>query len=51
MTFRELAGVFQRIEQTSARNARTAILADLYARVDTEEAAQVTYLMQGRLVP
>ena len=51
MTIRELAEVFERIDGVSGRNAMIEILAELYARVTPEEAAQVTYLMQGRLVP
>jgi DNA ligase-1 len=51
MTFRELAEVFERIDAVSGRNAMIEILAELYQRVTPEEAAQVTYLMQGRLVP
>ena len=51
MTIRELAEVFERIDEVSGRNAMIEILAELYARVTPEEAAQVTYLMQGRLVP
>ena len=51
MTVRELAQFFERIDAISARNAMIEILAELYRRVTPEEAAQVTYLMQGRLVP
>ena len=51
MTIRELAEVFERIDEVSGRNAMIEILAELYRRVTPEEAAQVTYLMQGRLVP
>ena len=51
MTIRELAEVFERIDGVSGRNAMIEILAELYTRVTPEEAAQVTYLMQGRLVP
>ena len=51
MTIRELAEVFERIDEVSGRNAMIEILAELYARVTPEEAAQVTYLMQGRVVP
>ena len=51
MTLRELAAVFERIDAVSGRNAMIEILAELYARVTPEEAAQVTFLMQGRLVP
>ena len=51
MTIRELAEVFERIDGVSGRNAMIEILAELYRRVTPEEAAQVTYLMQGRLVP
>ncbi len=51
MTFPDLARVFQRIDETSARNAMIDILAEIYAGVSPDEARQITYLMQGRLAP
>ena len=51
MTFRELAVVFERLDEITARNAMIDILAEVYGAVGPDEAAQVTYLMQGRLVP
>jgi len=51
VTFRELAVIFERLDEISARNAMIDILAEVYGAVGPEEAAQVTYLIQGRLVP
>ncbi len=46
-----MAGFFERLEQTPARNAMIEILAELYGEVDADESGQVTYLLQGRLAP
>ena len=51
MKFRDLAAVFERLDQVTARNEMTGILADLYAAVDGDEISQITYLLQGRLAP
>ncbi len=51
MTFRELADIFERLDEITARNAMIDILAEVYGAVGPDEAAQVTYLIQGRLVP
>src|SRR5689334_16179666 len=51
MQFSELASYFQRIEETSLRNQKTAILAELLAKLTSEEVAQVAYLSVGRVGP
>jgi DNA ligase-1 len=51
MKFSELAQVFERLDDVTARNEMIEILAEVYKTADPDEVAQVTYLMQGRLVP
>ncbi|MBI4999272.1 ATP-dependent DNA ligase [Candidatus Gottesmanbacteria bacterium] len=51
MKFQELALFFQKLEQTSSRNAMTEILADLFKKAGTEEIDKICYLTQGRVVP
>lgn len=51
MLFRELAVYFQQIEETSLRNQKTAILAELFGKLSSEEVAKVVYLSVGRVGP
>ena len=51
MKFYELAGYFERIEQTSGRIAMTELLAEIFKSVDPGEARHVAYLLQGRVAP
>ncbi len=51
MLFQELAAYFQRIEETSLRNQKTAILAELFGKLDSTEVAKVAYLSVGRVGP
>ena len=51
MKFQELAGYFERIEQTSGRIAMTELLAEIFKSVDPGEARHVAYLLQGRVAP
>lgn len=51
MKFRRLCEYFKRIEKTAARNAITAILADLVKEAPVDEIGKITYLSLGRLVP
>ena len=51
MKFYELAGYFERIEETSGRIAMTELLAEIFKSVDPGEACRVAYLIQGRVAP
>lgn len=51
MTFSHLAQYFQKLEDTLSRLTITEILAKLYKELDTQEAKQVSYLLQGRVAP
>jgi DNA ligase 1 len=51
LSFTDLADQLQRLEQTSSRRQLIDILAELFARVDADEIAMVTYLLQGRVAP
>lgn len=51
MKFSELSRYFDRLEETSSRNEMVKSLSELYTKVQTDEIAAVTYLIQGRLVP
>ncbi len=47
--FRELAEVFQKLEQTSSNSALVAILAAFLARLTPDEARAVAYLLRGEV--
>jgi DNA ligase 1 len=47
--FRELAEVFQRLEQTSSSTALVAVLATFLSRLNPEEAKTVAYLVRGEV--
>ncbi len=51
MTFKELAEYFEKLEGTSSRLLLIDILSDLFSQVATNEVAQVSYLLQGRVAP
>jgi DNA ligase 1 len=51
LTFAALAATFEELEKTSSRKQLTTLLADLLAQVTTEEIAEVSYLLQGRVAP
>jgi len=47
--FRELAEVFQKLEQTSSNSTLVAILAAFLARLTPDEARAVAYLLRGEV--
>lgn len=51
MSFSELAGYFDKLEETSSRLSLIDILADLFREVDKDEIDKIIYLMQGRVAP
>ncbi len=51
MKFSDLAGYFEKLEDTSSRIELTNILSELLKRVSNEEIEKVAYLLQGRVVP
>jgi DNA ligase-1 len=51
LTFAALSATFEELEHTSSRKQLTALLADLLGRVETNEIAEVAYLLQGRVAP
>jgi DNA ligase-1 len=51
LTFSVLAACFEELEHTSSRKQLTTLLAELLARVDADEIAEVAYLLQGRVAP
>lgn len=51
LLFSDLAQTFDTLESTSSRKALTEQLAGLFERVSTDEVAQVSYLLQGRVAP
>jgi DNA ligase 1 len=51
MQFRNLSTYLEKLEQTSSRNEITAILVDLFKKVDATEIDKVVYLLAGRLAP
>lgn len=51
MLFSQLSLKLQAIEATSKRLEMTRLLADLYGELGAEEIRQVSYLLQGKLVP
>ena len=51
MDFADIAKMFDRLESTSARLEMTAILADFFRIVPTEELRDLAYIIQGKLHP
>src|SRR5205814_8043823 len=51
LSFAALAQCFEQLEHTSSRKQLTTLLADLLRRVDPDEIAEVSYLLQGRVAP
>ncbi|MFH0987030.1 MAG: ATP-dependent DNA ligase [Candidatus Micrarchaeota archaeon] len=51
MKFAYLAEVFDKIESTSSRLEMTDILAAMFKKADSDNAAEIIYLMQGKVVP
>ncbi|RJQ37541.1 ATP-dependent DNA ligase [Candidatus Parcubacteria bacterium] len=51
MEFSEFAAALERLEATSSRNERTALLATLLKKTRPEEIAAASYLLLGELVP
>lgn len=51
MLFKDLAGYFEQLENTSGRNAMISVLAEMLAKPEPHEIDKVAYLCQGRLVP
>ncbi len=49
--FRELAGVFQKMEHTSSSTALVATLAEFLSKRSPNEARVVAYLLRGELAP
>lgn len=46
-----MAQYFEKLEQTSSRLSLIDILCDLFRKVKSDEVAQVSYLIQGRVAP
>lgn len=51
MTFEEFARFLEKLEGVSSRLEITAILAELFTKLKTEEVAEACYLLQGQLLP
>lgn len=51
MKFGKLSEYFGKIEETTLRNTKTAILAELFKELSSDEVAKVCYLSVGRLGP
>src|ERR1700674_1717719 len=51
LTFAALALCFEQLEHTSSRKQLTTLLAELLGRVEADEIAEVSYLLQGRVAP
>jgi DNA ligase-1 len=51
LTLAVLAACFEEMEHTSSRKQLTTLLAELFAKVEADEIAEVTYLIQGRVAP
>lgn len=51
MKFGKLAEYFGKVEDTTLRNSKTAILAELFKELTSDEVAKVAYLSVGRLGP
>lgn len=51
MLFTELSRYLEKLENTASRLQMTAQLAELYAQLNPTEVQQVSYLLQGKVVP
>jgi len=51
MTFKKLAGYFEKLESTASRNSMVEILARLFGEASPAEIGQIVYLTQGRVAP
>lgn len=51
MLFKDLAEVFQKVEETSSRNEITEMLSDVYKNLSPQEGAMFSYLLMGRVAP
>ncbi len=51
MKFKELAELFQKIEETSSRNEMSKILSDFLKKCDSEDIQLISYIVQGRVAP
>src|SRR5688572_9211928 len=51
MKFRDLAEIFQKLENTASRNAMTQILSDLLKEAKDDEVKEIVYLSLGQLGP
>ncbi|MCG2703455.1 MAG: DNA ligase, partial [Candidatus Omnitrophica bacterium] len=54
MKFKDLSVFFQKVESASKRLEMTAILAELFQQLDSEERQRINeiiYLSQGQLLP
>ena len=51
LSFQTLADYFERLEPTTSRLQLISLLADLFSQVTSDEVAQVSYLLQGRVAP
>ena len=51
MTFKRLSEYFHILENTTARNQMTEILADLFKEAEKGEIGKIVYLLQGRVAP
>jgi len=51
MKFSQLAQYFSQIERTTSRLKITEILAELFKKLDAQEAQKTAYLIQGRVAP
>ncbi len=51
MTFNELALYFDKLEATASRLSLIEILSELFSKVQKDEVAKVSYLLQGRVAP
>lgn len=51
MKFAELVEYLERLEVTASRNEMTVILAELFSKLDPDEARIVVYMSQGKLGP
>lgn len=51
MKFSQLAHYIEEIEETSARNTITSLLAELFKKLKPEEIDKAIYLLQGKVAP
>ncbi len=51
MNFRDVAEVFEKVEEKSGRIEMTDILAELFRKANSEEIEKLTYFVQGNVAP